>query len=392
MKILINYLLILYALGFSNAPLRAQMVTVQNEASVSLTSGAVFTVTGNINAVGQINNEGNILVSGDYINQGTYLSQLGIITLNGKKLQNFNNNNYPVFALIADGKGEKLINGNLEINGEFNLRAGLVTPFEQSRIIVKDGAQISGGYADSYVNGTLYNEGTGYKFFPIGTNGHYLPLELMDVAGENPIIGYTAIEPNPGTMVGYGLKDISKMRVWRQDVLSGNFISSQVTLTIYNESDFDDMETIVVAQTNDLGKAFGTLGKSSISGDIYSGSVTSEESLTEKYVCIGITDIIKKGILYIPNAFSPKSSNPEEQVVKVYGRDISNENFEFRIFNRWGNILFETKSFDLATQMGWDGKLKNGTDVASGVYNYTLKGQFKDGKSFEKIGSVSLIR
>ena len=94
--------------------------------------------------------------------------------------------------------------------------------------------------------------------------------------------------------------------------------------------------------------------------------------------------------LYVPNVFSPDAVNPENQVVKVYGEAISNEDFSFEIYNRWGQQVYRTNSFSMANSQGWDGVL-NGELQGNGVFTYVLRGEFLDGETFEATGTVTLI-
>lgn len=59
-----------------------------------------------------------------------------------------------------------------------------------------------------------------------------------------------------------------------------------------------------------------------------------------------------------------------------------------QIYNRWGQLLFETKKLDGA---GWDGKFNN-TQQPEGVYIYVIEATV-DGKNIEKYhGNISLLR
>ena len=61
------------------------------------------------------------------------------------------------------------------------------------------------------------------------------------------------------------------------------------------------------------------------------------------------------------------------------------------IYDRWGHIVYQTNDLNKAMNEGWDGK-QNGTDSQLGVYTYTVTGRFNDGKTFEKTGTVTLLR
>ncbi|MGK7396294.1 MAG: PKD domain-containing protein [Candidatus Cyclobacteriaceae bacterium M3_2C_046] len=108
---------------------------------------------------------------------------------------------------------------------------------------------------------------------------------------------------------------------------------------------------------------------------------TSEETIT----------IDNNRIIYVPNIFSLTASNPENQVVKVYGEGISSQDFYFRIVNKWGNPMFETTDLSRAMERGWQGTAKgNGEIQPIGVYTFVLRGQFLDGETFEKTGTITL--
>jgi gliding motility-associated-like protein len=89
-------------------------------------------------------------------------------------------------------------------------------------------------------------------------------------------------------------------------------------------------------------------------------------------------------ILVLPNAFSPGSSpNSEFKIIK---RGIATLNY-FRIFNRWGNLVFETSDID----KGWNGEYK-GVPQPYGVFVYEVEAMTSSGKLFRKHGNVTLIR
>lgn len=95
--------------------------------------------------------------------------------------------------------------------------------------------------------------------------------------------------------------------------------------------------------------------------------------------------INKESQLFIPNAFTP-NCNGINDFFNIYGTGI--ENIKFIIFNRWGELIFE--SDDL--QKGWDGKYK-GKLVEAGVYVWKL--DFKSTatqKSEKRIGKLTIIR
>ena len=86
----------------------------------------------------------------------------------------------------------------------------------------------------------------------------------------------------------------------------------------------------------------------------------------------------------VPNAFTP--GNGINNVLKVLTRGAVQLHY-FRIYNRWGNKVFETSN--LAD--GWDGMF-NGSPQPFGVYVYDIEAVTNEGSVFHNTGNVTLIR
>ena len=71
--------------------------------------------------------------------------------------------------------------------------------------------------------------------------------------------------------------------------------------------------------------------------------------------------------LYVPNAFTP-NNNGKNETFNAKAEGYIPGTYEMRIFNRWGEEVFRTKSFS----EDWDGR-RNGVDCEMGVYTYTIK-------------------
>ena len=67
--------------------------------------------------------------------------------------------------------------------------------------------------------------------------------------------------------------------------------------------------------------------------------------------------------LYFPNAFNPESSIGINREFKVLGAIKALAEYQLIIYNRWGQMLFETDQPD----EGWDGKFQ-GEFVPAGTY------------------------
>jgi hypothetical protein len=65
------------------------------------------------------------------------------------------------------------------------------------------------------------------------------------------------------------------------------------------------------------------------------------------------------------------------------------KDYQMFIYNRWGQEIFSTTDFE----SGWNGKYQNvGDYVSPGVYVYYITYKEVNGKSRERVGSVTVVR
>jgi gliding motility-associated-like protein len=88
---------------------------------------------------------------------------------------------------------------------------------------------------------------------------------------------------------------------------------------------------------------------------------------------------------YVPTAFTPNGDGLND-VFRPVPVGVTSPEY-FRVFNRYGQVVFETSRF----MQGWDGKFK-GLQQPNGNYVWILKGKDSRGKSIEMKGSILLIR
>jgi gliding motility-associated-like protein len=97
-----------------------------------------------------------------------------------------------------------------------------------------------------------------------------------------------------------------------------------------------------------------------------------------------LIDVIVDFYLEFPTAFSPNGDGQND--IFKYEEDKIAE-VDFRIFNRWGNLVFSSNSID----EGWDG-MQNGKLQNIDTYTYFIKAKTIHGYEFEKKGTFLLIR
>lgn len=89
--------------------------------------------------------------------------------------------------------------------------------------------------------------------------------------------------------------------------------------------------------------------------------------------------------LYVPSAFSPNGDGTND-IVKPIALGLKSVD-AFRIYNRWGQMLFATSEIG----MGWNGKF-GGSEQAPGTYVYYAEGTDFRGKKIFRKGYIVLIR
>jgi len=119
---------------------------------------------------------------------------------------------------------------------------------------------------------------------------------------------------------------------------------------------------------------------------------------TDTYFKVVVTDVIgctddddvfikvyEGPMYYLPNAFSPNGDGLND-VFRPVPVGIRSTEY-FRVFNRFGEQMFETRQW----MAGWDGTLK-GKKASGGTYVWMIKGVDRNGKVVEMQGTVILVR
>ena len=72
-------------------------------------------------------------------------------------------------------------------------------------------------------------------------------------------------------------------------------------------------------------------------------------------------------LFYMPNTFTPDGNEFNESFKPVFGSGYSPKDYNLLVFNRWGEILFESNDLNI----GWDGTYK-GLYVPEGTYSWKM--------------------
>jgi gliding motility-associated-like protein len=137
-----------------------------------------------------------------------------------------------------------------------------------------------------------------------------------------------------------------------------------------------------------LTTTFAHNGLTSFAGCYYVTSVNGfgAESAPSNIVC---KDNCPMYVL--PNVFTPNGDNKND-TFKPFDCPAFVQSLECRIYNRWGAQVYDTKDVNI----NWDGKTKNGKDLAAGQYYYEVSVIFestsKNPKPTTLKGWVQLLR
>jgi gliding motility-associated-like protein len=102
---------------------------------------------------------------------------------------------------------------------------------------------------------------------------------------------------------------------------------------------------------------------------------------------ISYSNVVTKeieSVLWFPNAFTPNGDGLND-AFKPEGTLM--QEFKMKIYNRAGNLLFETDD----QESGWDG-FYEGKEMPFNTYIYKIEAVDNIGKSFNQTGKVLLIR
>jgi gliding motility-associated-like protein len=112
--------------------------------------------------------------------------------------------------------------------------------------------------------------------------------------------------------------------------------------------------------------------------------------VTDQNNCVGndsvvvrIKDCNKK--LFVPDAFTPNADGKNELFKPVFTGNV--KSFHFCVYNRWGQLVFQTSS----TNKAWDGKV-NGQVQGAATFVWVCTYRFIGEEEKIEKGVVSIIR
>ena len=147
----------------------------------------------------------------------------------------------------------------------------------------------------------------------------------------------------------------------------------------YNEWTFSN----IIYQQDNISIPFSTVGMFPLSVIHYSNGCASPEQQTVITVAR-----CPELLFYVPNSFTPNGDEFNNTWTPIFTSGYDEYNYKLSIFNRWGEVIFESNS----PNVGWDGTYDN-TMCPQGIYIWKVTYDIKYNAGRKEItGNVNLIR
>lgn len=410
-----------------------QTVLYNGGTDITASAGAIIYVDGDIvnDHNGNIHNQGDIHFTKDWTNNevagcldpttGTVFLDGGTQFIKGSQTTQFNN-------LNCFGSGIKTLNittivggntGSLALNSDpFNLNGKTLVvtnplPSGITRtsgyIISETDPSVGYGTIDWVIGNSI--SGSNY-IYPFGTiSGTYVPfLFSLTAAGVQSALGSVAVATYPTNVTANpnnlplptgvsnlqddeGKESASSCldRYWI--INSNNYSTNPVADITFTYRDLEWDRT--GGSTNNFaseGTLFGWMWNGTQWKSITMETLDTIANTLRITSMQGSAPWTLKGKelicenFFIPNAFSPNGDSKND-----FFRPRNNciKTLDFRIYNRWGNLVYESTS---PADKGWDGSTPQGKDGNEGIYAYELNATLLNGNKIVKSGMVNLLK
>jgi gliding motility-associated-like protein len=230
----------------------------------------------------------------------------------------------------------------------------------------------------------------GWNFGDGGTSNLANPTHCFSVAGDYSVsLQLTDLQGCVTT-----LNEQDWITVYPIPVAS--FDSEQITSDESATFQFTNLSTNGTSSVWDFGDVAHTQSTDLNPSFTYDGNANSvyciHLTVTNEWGCVDETEecveLESEFYLYVPNAFTPDGDAFNNTFQPVLNGGFDPNGYALLIYDRWGELLFE--SYD--TEMGWDGSY-GGKLVQDGIYTWQITVKV-DGSDFalEKVGHLSIIR
>ncbi|MFC5046832.1 gliding motility-associated C-terminal domain-containing protein [Aquimarina hainanensis] len=343
----------------------------------------------------QIHDQGQVGFHIDVINDGTFDNNLGLAGFyNTANSLTVSGTSRPVFHdLEVDVPNDLFLEVSVGTdNFQQFVNGRVITPRDQKNVSFDylNDAPYDGENDDRFVDGYASVQGDLDFTFPIGDDYRLRPMSIDNQSAAIASKGAYFFE-NPNSPNYFSdnfntesraatLFNISIFEFWDLD----GDVETGVTLTWDDNSNIptlvDDLNDLRVVGWDIETEKWVNLGNVSTTGNMDSGSITSESIIPSKYAVLtfGSSSNLLDGDLEIFTAISPNGDNLNDSFRIIGLAEFPNN--EVLIYNRWGVLVYSQKQYHLHQETNGfkgisDGRATINKDekLPEGTYYYILK-------------------
>jgi gliding motility-associated-like protein len=231
------------------------------------------------------------------------------------------------------------------------------------------------------VNGQVFSTQTNFTFSPTAPGTYDISLSVTTSAGCSDSLtlsNYITVVDSPIAAFDFSpdIIQVGDQSIQFTDVSIGQINNWFWTVNFANNIETSSQQNPTFSIPSNTSSEFSVVLE-----------VTNEAGCSSS--ATSIISIFENAAIFIPNAFTP-DGNELNQYFQIEGNKIDPSDFSMQIFNRWGELIFESNNI----AFGWNGNYgPNNTAAPSGVYTYQVRYLF-DGMQESKTiqGHFSLLR
>ena len=159
------------------------------------------------------------------------------------------------------------------------------------------------------------------------------------------------------------LEDFVNLLRWTNPLDQCEFPEDLMGYNIYYSPNLsDELELLLTVDNSEL-----EIEHMPANGILGCYSVTALDSLGNESMFSNIVCVDNCPLYELPNVFTPNGDDANDILIPRINRFINR--VEFKLFNEWGNLIFETED----PNINWDGNHEGGNEVPAGTYLYSCR-------------------
>ena len=277
-------------LGVFVRSLGSPLYNLTTSGTVAVTLDDVMTIENNLTLGAPTSTTSlTLTLRGDLANTAAFTAGTSTVTLNGSATQTVSSTGGISFNNLTVNNSSGLLpqviyNNPVTVTGTLTLTDGIIATSSSSALHLNNGT-LSGGSANSYVDGPMQITGSGNLLFPVGDGLFYARIGAESLSGTNGFTAqyFDAPAPNAGNIsqAGGQLNHVSGAEYWDLTRTSG---TSDPLVRLYWEdgtrSDITDLTGNDLVVAHYTGGNWQSEGQGSITGTVAAGTVLSASTLT----------------------------------------------------------------------------------------------------------------